>query len=203
MKKLLLLASLIGTASLVQATTVSSGLTYLSGDNAYSWGFTPSLTSGQTISSFEIDFSSVDLVAGNSSGTGYLYTDLLNTKTTGITTLTDNDVSGDYWATVLSSANRTSLGSKYFSSVGTTLTWSYVLTADQLAALNSDLTANGVIDIGLDPDCHYSASGISVTYSTATANAGTSTVPDGATTMILLALGLGAVEVFRRRFVKA
>jgi hypothetical protein len=91
------------------------------------------------------------------------------------------------------------LGSKYFASVGTTLSWSYVLDASQLSSLNSYLTA-GTFNIGIDPDCHYTVGGLSFTY---TLSPGGNTVPDAAATAGLLALGLGALELFRRRSVLA
>jgi len=199
MRKLLLLGTLVGISSLAHATTITApaSLDTLEGVDAYSWGISIPVPQGQTVASAEIDFTSVTLQAANSSGTGYLYTDLLNSQKTGVTTAFDNDAPGDYWATQFSGANITTLGSQFFKSVGTTLTWSYVLNASQLSALNSYLTA-GTFNIGIDPDCHYSVGSICLDYTLSPTNHNNS-VPDAATTALLLALGLGALELVRRQ----
>jgi VPDSG-CTERM motif len=204
MKKILLVAVFVGLNSLVHATTINApsslvGANVLDGNNAYSWGIAIPVPSGQTVASAQIDFTGITLTVANSSGTGFLYTDLLNSQTGNnvVTTKSDGDAAGDYWATQFSGANITSLGTKFFASVGTTLTWSYVLNASQLAALNSYLAA-GSFNIGIDPDCHYTVGGISFTYSLAPT---TNSVPDVATTALLLLFGLAGLEVFRRQFV--
>jgi hypothetical protein len=199
MKKLTILAVLVGISGLAHATTINapSGLNSLEGVDAYSWGISIPLANGETVTSAEIDFTSVTLTAANSSGAGYLYTDLLNSQKTGVTTAYDGDAPGDYWASQFSGKNITTLGSKYFASVGTTLSWSYVLNASQLSALDSYLTA-GTFNIGIDPDCHYTVGGLSFTY---TLSPTSNSVPDVATTAALLVLGLGALELFRRRSV--
>ncbi|MGA2243479.1 MAG: hypothetical protein ABSH48_00660 [Verrucomicrobiota bacterium] len=189
---------------MAQATTINApssliGNNTLSGDDAYSWGISIAVPNGQTITSAEIDFTSVTLTAANSSGTGYLYTDLLNSQATGITTAHDGDQSGDYWATQFSGRNITAVGTKIFNPVGTTLSWSYALDASQLGALNSYLTA-GTFNIGIDPDCHYSVGGLCFTYNCSPKS---NSVPDAATAAALLVLGLSAVELIRRRFVLA
>ena len=155
---------------------------------------------GSTATKVLIDFSGVELTAsGNPQGTGIIYTDLLKSKTTGLTTVSDNDGSGDYWASKFSGANITTLKSESFASVGTTLKWSDVLTTSQIAALNSYLTANsGVFDIGIDPDCHFSVGGLSFTYTLGSVPH--NTVPDVATTAFLLVISLAGLEVFRRQF---
>jgi hypothetical protein len=207
MKKLLLLTTLVGINGLVHATTINApsslvGYDALSGENAYSWGISIAVPTGQEVTSAEIDFTSVTLQAsGNSQGTGVLYTDLLNSKNTGVTTATDNDAPGDYWATQFSGKNITTLGSESFAYVGQTLTWSFVLNATELTALNNYLTGNGgIFNIGIDPDCHFSPSQISFTYAV---GGNHNTVPDVATTAGLLLLGLAGLEVFRRQFVAA
>ena len=208
MKKILSLAAIVGITGLVHATTINApssliGSWVLDGGNAYSWGVTIPLTSGQTVTSAQIDFTSVTLVAsGNAQGTGTLYTDLLNSKVTGVngvTTATDGDAAGDYWATQFSGANIVGLGGKFFASVGTTLSWSYLLSSSQLTSLNTFLTANnGVFNIGIDPDCHWSVGNISFTYTLSSTN--TQRVPDAAATAFLMLLGLAALEVCRRQF---
>jgi hypothetical protein len=204
MKKILFIATLVGIGGWVHATTINApaslvGANALDGNNAYSWGISIAVPTGQTITGAEIDFTSVTLTAANSSGVGYLYTDLLNSQATGVTTASDGDAAGDYWATKYSGANITGFGSKYFASVGTTLTWSYVLNASQLAALNAYLAA-GTFNIGFDPDCKYSVGGLSFTYTTGSTP---HTTPDVATTAWLMIIGLAGLEVFRRQFASA
>jgi len=206
MKKSILFATVLGLCSLAQATTIVGttvnapsslvGSDALAGENAYSWGIAITVPAGQQITSAEVDFNNITLSAANSSGTGYLYTDLLNSSKTGVTTASDGDAAGDYWATQFSGANITTLGSQFFASVGTTLSWSYILNATQLAALNSYLTA-GIFNLGIDPDCHYTVGNISFTYTEG------STVPDYSVTAYLLGLGLLAVELGRRKLAPA
>jgi len=151
---------------------------------------------GQTVTSAEIDFSKITLAAsGNSQGTGVLYTDLLNSKTGGETTRTDNDAAGDYWKTQFSGANLSSVGTNGFAFVGQTLSWSLVLNSTELLALNNYLLG-GTFNIGLDPDCKFNVGGITFTYTTGTTTH--NTVPETSTTAVLLLLGLGGMEVFRR-----
>lgn len=202
MKKLILLtATLIGINGVVQATTITapSSLNVLEGSDAYSWGISIAVPTGESITSAQISFNSVDLVAsGNQQGTGTLYVDLLNSKSTGVTTATDNDATGDYWATQFSGSKITSLGSEFFKSVNTTLTWTDTLTTSELAALNSYVSGNdGLFNIGLDPDCKFTDSSITFTY---TLGGTHNSVPDAATTALMLVLGLGGVELFRRSF---
>jgi hypothetical protein len=211
MKKLLLLSTaIVGTTGLVQATTITApssliGSDTLQGVDAYSWGINIAVPSGQEVTSAQINFTSIDLTAsGNSQGTGTIYTDLLNSKNTGLTTAYDGDAAGDYWATQFSGANISSLGSKFFQSVGTTLTWSIVLNSTELDALNSYLTANnGVFNIGIDPDCHYNVGNITFSYNEGGIPTTFNHVPDAATTAFLLVFGLAGLELFRRRVVVA
>jgi len=210
MKKLLLLSTItIGATGLLQATTITApssliGVNTLQGVDAYSWGINIPVSSGQEVTSAEITFTGIELTAsGNAQGTGTIYTDLLNSKTVGpggVTTAYDGDAAGDYWATQYSGANITSLGSEFFKSVGTTLTWSYILTSSELTALNTYLTDNkGVFNIGIDPDCHYTVGNITFTYT----ESGIPSVPDVATTAFLLVFGLAGLELFRRQCVAA
>jgi len=208
MKKLFTLAAFVGFSGLLHATTINApssliGANALDGNNAYSWGISISVPTGQEVTSAQIDFSSIKLSVANSSGSGYLYTDLLNSKSTGVTSVSDGDAPGDYWASHTSAGNIATLGTQFFASTTSpALTWSYVLTASQISTLNSFLSANGgIFNIGIDPDCHYNVGNISFTYNTG----GTShnTVPDVATTALLLFLGLAGLEVCRRQFTPA
>src|ERR1039457_4688763 len=208
MKKLLFVATLVGISGLVHATTINApssliGTSVLNGNNAYSWGISIAVPSGQSVVSAQIDFTGIVLTAGNGTGTDYLYTDLLNstmTGTGGVTTRTDGDAAGDYWAIQFSGGNIANLGSRLFSTVnGTPQSWSYAITGSALTALQTYLAA-GTFNIGIDPDCRFTVGGLSFTYSL---SPGAPTVPDGTTTALLMVLGLAGLELFRRQFVLA
>jgi hypothetical protein len=206
MKKILLIAGSVGISAFVHATTINApssliGVNALQGNDAYSWGISIPLANGQTVASAEIDFTGITLTAsGNSAGTGTLFTDLLNSKTTGVTTVVEGDTTSDYWTTQFSGANITSIGSQLFKSVGTTFaTLSYILTGSELTALNNYLTASGAFNIGIDPNCHYTVGGLSFSYTLSPSPK--TTVPDEAVTALLVVIGLAGLEVFRRQLV--
>jgi len=99
MKKIIVTGICLGLCTLAQATTINAptsltGYEVLSGENAYSWGVPIGLTAGQTVSSATISFSSVTLNVANSSGVGYLYADLLNLNSAGVTPYYDGDAPG-------------------------------------------------------------------------------------------------------------
>ena len=194
---------MVGTCGLLHATTIPApsslvGVNTLQGQDAYSWGISIAVPTGETITSAEVSFTGITLTAsGNSAGTGTLYTDLLDSQTTGVTTKADNDASGDYWATQYSGSSITSLGTEFFARVGTTLSWNYILSAAELADLNSYLTA-GTFNLGIDPDCHYNVGGLSFSYTLGSVPP-PSAVPDGAMTAFLLGISLAGLEVFRRQ----
>jgi hypothetical protein len=197
MKKISILAVLAAACSIASAVTINvpsslTGSDALAGQNAYSWGIPITLAAGQSITTASISFSDVTLTVANASGKGYLYTDLLNSSATGVHTYSDGDASGDYFKTQYSSPNIVSLGTAYFSRVGKTLNWTYTFDIAELAALNSFL-AGGIFDIGFDPDCHYTVGNICFNYTT-------TSVPDTATTVYMLGLGLLALEASRRKF---
>ncbi len=204
MKKILIIAVLAGTCGLVRATTINapSSLGTLEGTNAYSWGVSIAVPTGQSVNYAAIDFTSVTLVAsGNKAGTGTLYTDLLNSKTPGVTYAVDNDAAGDYWTTKFSGANIASVGTQLFSKVGQTLTFDYILTQAELNSLNAYLASgSGTFDIGIDPDCKYTVGGLCFTY---TLSPVTHNVPDGGLTAFLVVISLASLEFFRRRLVPA
>ena len=196
MKNYLIIAVALSLCGLTHATTVNvlSSAT-LNGTYAYTDGIGISLTASQSITAAEIDWNNVKLT---SSGTGKLYTDLINSTTTGLKSYTDNDSAGDYLTTIFSAANITSMGTATFVS-GTALTFSYILNTTQLAALNSYLTSGGgVFNIGFDQDCTYTVGGLSFIYTVGSQKQGS--VPDGGTTALLMIVGLAGVEMFRRKF---
>jgi hypothetical protein len=201
-----LLGIFVGFNGLVHATTIKApaslidGFESSSGDDAYSWGISIPMPAGEQVVSAEVDFTGIELKVA-SSGKGYLYTDLLNSKATGVTSQVNSGAPGDYWATQFSGANITPLGEETFNTPGTTLTWSYVLTSAELTALNSYLTDHGgIFNLGIDPDCQYMVGSLSFTYNLDPHN---NTVPDFAATAFLLVMGLAGLGVFRRQFVAA
>src|ERR1700722_2638870 len=140
MKKIFLIGLLSSSLSFAQATTIDApsslvGVQSLNGQDAYEWGVGLTLTPGQQITSASITFTGTELAVANSSGTGYLYTDLLNLNNPGVTTLSDNDAAGDYFTSTganganLAANKVVSLNTKFFASVGTTLTWTITFTA--------------------------------------------------------------------------
>jgi hypothetical protein len=209
MKKLTLIAGLITICGFAQATTINVPSTLvtsgLDGNSAYAWGITTTVPAGQQVDSATLTFNNIKLTAsGNSAGTGYLYTDLLNLNSSGLVTYTDNDAPGDYFAglsqfTGVNSSKLTALGTQFFASVGTTFaTLSYILSSAQLVTLNAYIAAGG-FSIGIDPDCHYTFSSLSFTYTTATTPVPHGNVPDAATTAFLMVISLAGLEVFRRK----
>src|SRR5580704_10217984 len=147
MKKTLLVVALVGTCGLLHANTIAApnSVLALAGGDAYSWGISIAVPTGQVVTSAQIDFTDITLTG--SRGIGYLYTSLLNSHATGVTVKSDGNPPGNYWATQFSGANITSVGTQIFTSVGTSLSWNYILNPGELAALNSYLTT-GTFDIG-------------------------------------------------------
>jgi hypothetical protein len=207
MKKIWIIGVTLSLCGLTHATTVNApsslvGANSLYGEDYYTWGIGITLTAGQSITSAAIDWSNVKLTAAGTTAS-ILYTDLVNSQKSGVTTYVDNDAAGDALATKFP-GNYTSVGSQAFASVGTSYaTLDYVLNATQLAALNSYLTSGkGMFCIGIDPDCHYNVGGLSFIY-TVGSPPSLRLVPDTATTALLLIIGLAGVEIFRRKFAVA
>ena len=208
MKKIALIAGLIGVYGLAQATTINApgslvGTSVLNGNNAYAWNITTVVVpTGQQVDSATITFSNIKLTSANSTGIGYLYTDLLSLRSTtlAVSSYTDNDAAGDYFAS--QSFFNSSLGTKTFPTVGTTLSWSYVLNSAQLLSLNSYVAAGG-FSFGIDSDCYYNVGALSFTYTTATTTVPHGGVPDAATTAYLLGASLLGLEVLRRKLTPA
>jgi hypothetical protein len=208
MKKFLLVSLICSALSVVHATTLPApssliGFESLDGQDAYEWGVSGiNLAAGQQITSASITFTGVTLNIANSSGTGYLYTDLLNLNNTGVKTLSDNDASGDYFkssASGIAASKVVSLNTEFFSKVGKTITWTITFSASALAALNADV-ADGIFDIGIDPDCHYTVNGLSFTYQTTQTHVN---VPDAATTAILLGISFAGLLIAGRKLKQA
>jgi hypothetical protein len=208
MTKILLIAALVGSCGLLHANTIvaPASVLALDGDDAYSWGISIAVPTGQVVTSAQIDFTDITLTG--SRGAGYIYTSLLNSQAAGVTVKSDGDAAGNYWATQFSGANITSVGTETFATVGTTLTWDYILNASELAALNAYLTT-GTFNIGIDPDgtfgammCDYNMGSIVFNY-TLGQPPPPARVPEQATTAFLLFISLAGLEIFRRRFIPA
>jgi hypothetical protein len=208
MKKICLIGLLAGVCGLAQATSITNNIGTLEGDDAYAWTIGVSATPS-TITSASITFNNITLTAANSSGTGVLYVDLLNniTKTAGTVGYADGDQAGDLFSNTSKNPKYTnpflnkgvtSLITTNFAKVGTTLSWTFNLTAPELAILTTQYLTDGYFAIGLDPDCHYTVGNIIFTYNTSKPS-GTPT-PDVATTALLFGVSLLGLEVLRRRF---
>ncbi len=208
MKKIALVAGLIGVCGLAQATTINApaslvGTSALSGNNAYAWNITTVVVpTGQQVDSATITFSNIKLTSANSSGIGYLYTDLLSLRSTSlaVSTYTDGDAAGDFFTA--QPYFNSSLGTTIFSSVGTTLSWSFSLNSAQLLTLNTYIAAGG-FSFGMDADCYYNVGALSFSYTTATTTVPHGGVPDAATTAYLLGASLLGLEVLRRKLASA
>lgn len=204
MKKIFSIAAIVSINALVHATAItvtapSSQLGTLHGTDAYSWGF--SIGAGQTVTSASINWNNVQYIAQGNTLQGQIFTDLLKLSTIGVTTIPIQEPTSDYWAGT--STPYTSIGTMTFTSPGhpNSLSPSYVLTGAQLTALNLYLSAdNGVINIGISPNCTYTDGGLTFVYTLASGNG---SVPDGATTAMLLGLGLAGLAIFRRQLVAA
>jgi hypothetical protein len=196
MKKICIMGLLAGICGFAQATTITSTLGTLEGDDAYAWGIQIIVPTGDQITSATLTFNNITLTAsGNPQGTGVLYANLLNSNSKGLVTYNDGDAAGDYFGlgSLLGSAVK-------FASVKTTESWYDTFNLQELATLNSYLS-DGFFAIGLDPDCHYSVGSICFTYTVGKPNS--VTTPDVATTSLLFGTSLLGLEVFRRRFVLA
>ncbi|HTX21640.1 MAG TPA: VPDSG-CTERM sorting domain-containing protein [Candidatus Aquilonibacter sp.] len=196
MKKLILVGVTIGIASLAQATSITvSTPTTLSGNDAYTVGIDLSVPANQQINSLTISFDDIQLT---SVPKGYLYIDLLNLNIPGIQAVSDGDKSGDYFLSYLNSGQGVALGTEVFNSKNETLSFSITFNADELAALNL-YAADGIFDLGIDPDCSFKLpkSCCSISYTTCPKTP--PHVPDTASTAGLLGVGFIGLLLFRRK----
>jgi hypothetical protein len=201
MKKLILIGLGIGVLNLAHANTIGapvtltspiSGSDALNGNLAYEWGISIPLSAGQTIASATLSFNYIKLTVSGSGND--IHASLINRNdlgVNGVTTFTDNDNTGDYFSTF---TGYTALGTKAFSYVGQTQSWSYVFTPAELTKLNT-YALDGKFDIGIDPDCHYNVGSITFTYTVSTPVS----VPDTATTAGLLGMSFLGLLAFRRK----
>ena len=212
-----LLAGICGLANVANAVVVSyqnpityGGTTTFYDGNAYEWGIqagsgsSSQIPSGTQLSSATISFTAT--LSGEPNGT--LYVDLLNLAPVGndsiasISSTHITQTSGDYWTSSFSGVQSSavslnSLGYSFISGVQKSVAITIDSTTPTLLNyLSSDLSSLGGFDIGFTPNCHYAVSGLSFSYTT-------KSVPDAATTVLLLGASLLGLEIFRRKFAPA
>lgn len=197
MKKLVVFSVTLAVACLAEATTINvNAPSTLNGMDAYTMGVQMNVPTGQQLSSMTISFDNVQLT---SAPKGYLYVDLLNLNSAGLTTYRDRDQPGDAFASLVNNGQGLSLAVKEFNYWYQTSSFSISLTADQLAALSS-YAQDGIFDISLDPDCWYRFSGsCNVTYDCQRIP---QSVPDNGLTAAMLGLPLIGFTFLRRKLVR-
>jgi VPDSG-CTERM motif len=209
MKKILFIGLGIGMLNLVQANTINSTISLgsgtLNGNYAYEYGINLNVPNGQQITGFTLTFSDVTLVQSDRHDD--IHVDLLDVndgnsgrnyygnygRGNSIITIPDGDNSSDYFQ-----GQGISLGTEHFSHIGQTLTWTYTLTSDELAVLNSYIT-DGFFYLGIDPDCGYQCNPRSCCSIQCTTGPHCNNVPDVATTAGLLALSFSGLVLLRRK----
>ncbi|HEX3856293.1 MAG TPA: hypothetical protein VHY30_03230 [Verrucomicrobiae bacterium] len=205
MKKLFLAGVLLGVLNFAQATPytfTTTSLKTMSGESYYNWGINSGLTAlkadltgGEQILSATLTYNNIQFtVAGpNLGGAGWLYTQLLGTSaSSGITTHTDNDATTDAFTSGIQ------IYKDVFAKAGLpAATLNEIFGVSALALLTADVL-NGFIDIGIDPDCVYKDTGITLTINTGSTTNYTS-VPDAASTAMLLGAGLSCIGLLRRK----
>jgi hypothetical protein len=206
MKKMFLAGVLLGVLNLAQATPytfTTTSLENMSGESYYNWGINSGLsslqsdlTSGQQILSATLTYNGIIFtVAGpNLGGQGWLYTQLLGTSaSSGITTHTDNDATTDAFG-----ASGIQINKNVFTKVNQpAVNLLETFTSSAITLLTTDIK-NGFIDLGIDPDCKYTDTGIVLTITTGSTTNHTS-VPDAASTAMLLGAGLSCIGLLRRK----
>jgi hypothetical protein len=204
MKKIILIGIAIGTLNLAQATsiTILSAGSVISGPYSYLYNESVSpLTAGSTISGATLSFSDIELTAsGPANIPNTLFYDLINgdfaTKT-----ISSGETKTDFFQNNspykgISDA----LGSQTLS-LYNTVTWTYTFTGQALTDLQNDI-ANGVFDIGLDPNCTYDIKGsVCLNYTVTPPPTGKNvSAPDATTTAGLLGISFLSLIGLRRKF---
>ncbi|HZT21288.1 MAG TPA: VPDSG-CTERM sorting domain-containing protein [Verrucomicrobiae bacterium] len=187
--KMVGVGAIMAMANWAMANSISVSLpSSLDGNYAYAFGVRLNVPSGEKITGMTISFDNVQLT---SAPKGYLYVDLLNSgfNLSGTKTYKDYDKPGDYFA-----GKGIALGTEVFNYWFQTLSFSFTLTASQLAVLNGYVN-DGIFGIGLDPDCGFKTKG----KCWITCNYGPVSAPDSGTTAILLGAALCGVVVLRRK----
>lgn len=215
MKKTLLsiaFCALAASLSSAWATTINApsgmvGANALDGTYAYLWtvGSGNLAPAGQTLTSLTINFNNItEVLAGSGNditidlgsfvGMSVGQSSVASVGNYG--KLSDGDATGDAFQANINAGKAIRLGTMSFPVLNVAQSWSYTLTAGNLATLQNYMTA-GLWGLEIDPDCHYNVGGISITYATATPS--TPQVPDAASTIVLLGLGCIGLAVVRRQ----
>jgi len=134
-----------------------SALTNLENSKAYLWGIQPNIPSNEVITGATITLNSIYDASG---GADHLYITLLGSAAVGVTSYTDNDAAGNYFASSGTEIKMYQNLPWWYSQ-----TLSYTLTSAQIDTLKT-YAADNNFGIGLDPDCHYCNSGVSFSICT-------------------------------------
>jgi len=154
---------------------------------AYSWGINWNLPVGQTISEAVITFNNINNWDTNKN---ILYVSLLDSASLGVKQFTDNEGGGNYFSKtgfLLGTYSDTN-------GIGQTDTVSFSVPSTQYSWLTSGSgggSNGGNFGFGIDPDCHFYNTGITVTIKT-------HSVPEPST-WLLICLGFVGLMVFRNR----
>ena len=196
MKKICIIGTMAAVCGIAHATTITPAsmptMVYTSG---YEWGISKStLGNATSLSSFSI---TINTTVGNTTTASSLYIDLIGAnpvQANGFTSTSGNSENGtDFWASKtgfqirLGAPNYGVNASNPQDNIDYTITFLAGSTA--LNDLNYDLATYGGFNIAFDPNCSYTTRSLSFTYS----------VPDTATTAVLLGMSILGLMVLRRK----
>ena len=135
----------------------SSDLWDLNHYKYYTWGIDWNLPQGETISAATLSF---DNIRNYNSAPNDLYVQLLDSASSGVVVGTDNQASGNYFA---------SQGIQLYHGVNlpnTAQDIDVIFTSGQISTLLIYLN-DGNFGLGFDPDCHFYNDGVTLTLETA------------------------------------
>ena len=212
MKKLILIGTMVGIASLAQAVVIPTSYNItglpdtISGPDAYIFKTLATLDPTLNYSGATLTFSSVKLTA--TGGDNTLNFDLLNGSGTSYNaqTIVDNLIidpqaeSQDYFqhhSPYSTHSDVIGAGGQVFTLNQTITQLTETFSTAAFNDLISDITTLGYFDIGLDPNCTYNVGTVTLTFTTTKNNVGS--VPDQAGTLSLLGLSFVGLLAFRRK----
>ena len=204
MRKLVIAGILFGALNLARATQYTYnfspiGLGTMDGLDYYEWGISWNLPAGQTIVDATLTYSSIYLTTPDANPPARLYTTLLNYANKGVTSYYDGDNNA-----ANPTPNGTTiflLGTAPFAGVGSgypSLVYDFANISGALSRLNTDI-ADGQFGLGIDPDCYYTDTGITLTITTSDGSQPHNSVPDATSTAALLGAVVAGMAVFRRK----